>query len=56
MLPAEDEAVCLGPARIDPDMLRSFIRPADPATMVGFAVSRAVNSSRNESPDLIAPV
>ena len=56
MLPAEDEAVCLDPAHIDPDMLRSFFLPADPATMVAFAVCRAVNSSRNESPDLIAPV
>ena len=56
ILPAEDEAAWLDPAHTDPEMLRSFIRPADPANMVAFSVNRAVNSSRNESPDLIAPV
>jgi putative SOS response-associated peptidase YedK len=56
ILSAEDEAAWLDPSNTDPDMLRSFIRPADPANMVAFTVSRAVNSSRNESPDLIAPV
>ena len=56
ILAAEDETAWLNPANTDPEMLRSFIRPADPANMVALTVSRAVNSSRNESPDLIARV
>ena len=56
ILSAEDESSWLDPANNDPAMLRRFICPADPASMMAFTVSRAVNSSRNESPDLIAPV
>jgi putative SOS response-associated peptidase YedK len=56
ILSAEDEAAWLDPANNNPDLLQRFIRPADAANMMAFTVSRAVNSSRNESPDLIAPV
>jgi putative SOS response-associated peptidase YedK len=55
ILSAEDEAAWLDPANNNPDLLQRFIRPADAANMMAFTVSRAVNSSRNESPDLIAP-
>jgi putative SOS response-associated peptidase YedK len=55
ILSVEDEAAWLDPANTDPNMLKGFIHPADPENMVAFAVSRAVNSSRNESPDLIVP-
>lgn len=56
ILSAEDESSWLDPANNDPAMLRRFICPADPANMMAFTVSRAVNSSRSESPDLITPV
>lgn len=56
ILSVEDEAAWLDPHNTNPDMLKRFIRPANPENMMAFTVSRAVNSSRNESPDLIAPV
>lgn len=56
ILHPEDEAAWLDPHNNNPDMLKRFIRPADPENMMAFAVSRAVNSSRNESSDLISPV
>jgi putative SOS response-associated peptidase YedK len=49
-------AAWLDPANTNPDHLRTIIRSANPDGMVAFPVSRAVNSSKNESPELIVPV
>lgn len=56
ILDARDYSAWLDPGNSNLELLRTFIRPAEPEGMVAFPVSRAVNSSRNESPDLIVPV
>jgi putative SOS response-associated peptidase YedK len=56
ILSPDDVATWLDPTNTNPELLRTFIRPAEPSGMMAFPVSRAVNSSRNESPDLIVPV
>lgn len=56
ILSPDDAATWLDPANANLELLRTFIRPAEPSGTMAFPVSRAVNSSRNEFPDLIVPV
>ena len=56
ILSPDDEATWLDPENTNSELLKTYIRPAVPDGMMAFPVSRTVNSSRNESPDLIVPV
>lgn len=46
----------LDPALADPAELIPLLRPAAAASLEAWPVSRAVNSARNDSPELVAPV
>ena len=43
----------LDPARTDSDHLRELLRPAESEGMIAYPVSRAVNSSRTDSPTYV---
>ncbi len=55
LAPADHDA-WLDPSTTDPERLLAFLKPAPSEGMVAYPVSRAVNASKNESPDLIEPV
>lgn len=46
----------LDPEEHDPDVLTEFLVPSAAGTLVKFAVDTAVNSPRNDGPQLITPV
>lgn len=46
----------LDPTRSDPDDLRSLLVPAAPGRLEAYPVSTAVNSVRNNGPELVAPL
>ncbi|CAK0782070.1 Abasic site processing protein YoqW [Gammaproteobacteria bacterium] len=50
-----DYAAWLNPANTHTEMLHALLRPADATGMVAHPVSRAVNSSRSDSPSLVEP-
>ncbi len=55
ILRPEDEAKWLDPAATDPAALAQRLKPYPAELMVGYCVSRAVNSPVNDSPECIAP-
>ena len=55
ILDAADYGTWLDPSNEDKAALQSLLRPTDPAGWTAYAVSRAVNSPRNDSPVLLEP-
>jgi putative SOS response-associated peptidase YedK len=55
ILDAADCGTWLDPSNQDKAALQSLLRPTDPAGWNAYAVSRAVNSPRNDSPALLEP-
>ncbi len=55
ILDAADYGTWLDPSNEDKAALQSLLRPTDPAGWTAYAVSRAVNSPRNDSPALLEP-
>jgi putative SOS response-associated peptidase YedK len=53
---SRDAAEAWTNAETSPDELRSLLLPFDSDAMDSYIVDRAVNTPRNESPDLITPV
>ncbi len=56
LVPAEAWAIWLDPAPPDPGELTGLLVPAPDAVLDAYAVSRAVNSVRNDGPGLIEPL
>jgi putative SOS response-associated peptidase YedK len=56
ILQREDFAAWLDPANTDAEGLLALLKPADPAPLTLYPVSRQVNSPRNDSPELLEPV
>jgi len=56
ILPEQHHAAWLDPGNADVDALRRLLTPADTAGWTRHPVSRAVNSPRNDAPDLLMPV
>ena len=56
ILPRESEALWLDPDEQDSAMLSELLLPYDSNQMEAYEVSTLVNSPRNNSPELIAPV
>ena len=56
ILPEEAEAAWINLEIDSPDALKPFIRPFPAASLEAFEVSSAVNSARNEGPELIERV
>jgi putative SOS response-associated peptidase YedK len=56
ILPRESESLWLDPAEQDTAMLSELLLPYDSDQMEAYEVSTLVNSPRNDSPELIAPV
>ena len=56
ILPEEAEAAWINLEVDSADELKPFIRPFPAASMEAFEVSGAVNSARNEGPELVEPV
>lgn len=52
---ANDYAAWLDPSNTDANGLRALLRPAESADMIAYPVSRAVNSSRSDSPTFVEP-
>ncbi|WP_186407670.1 SOS response-associated peptidase [Candidatus Accumulibacter aalborgensis] len=52
---ANDYAAWLDPSNTDADGLRALLRPAESGDMIAYPVSRAVNSSRSDSPTFVQP-
>jgi putative SOS response-associated peptidase YedK len=55
MLMSEDYDRWLGPTTITED-LKAMLKPYDPAFMEAYAVSRAVNSVKNDTQECILPI
>ena len=55
MLLPEDYDTWLGPSK-SPDELRALLRPYDASLMEAYAVSRAVNSVKNDTEECIEPI
>ena len=51
-----DYAAWLDPSNSDADGLRALLRPAESGDMIAYPVSRAVDSSRGDSPTFVDPV
>lgn len=56
LVPAEAWAIWLDPALPDPGELNGLLVPAPDGALEAYAVSRAVNSVRNDGPGLIEPL
>jgi putative SOS response-associated peptidase YedK len=56
ILPEETEGFWLNPAIVDPSVLTAALRPFPAGSMNAREVSRAVNSVKNDGPDLIVGV
>lgn len=56
ILAPSDYAAWLDPANTNTEALRALLRPAEADGMIAYAVSRAVNSSRGDAPELVRPV
>lgn len=56
ILAGEDAAAWLHRENGDLAALRAMLRPADPGELEMHPVSRAVNSPRNDTPDLLTPL
>ena len=50
-----DYGTWLDPANTNVEILRGLLRPAESTGMIAYPVSRAVNSSRSDSPTLVVP-
>ena len=55
MLLPEDYDTWLGPSK-SPDELRALLRPYDASLMEAYAVSRVVNSVKNDTEECIEPI
>lgn len=53
ILESADYEAWLDPANADPERLRTLLRPAESQSLLAYPVGRAVNFSRNDTPDLI---
>ena len=56
ILPANDYDEWLDPANADTETLRAMLRPAECGDMIAYPVTRAVNSSRNDSSTFVERV
>ena len=56
ILPREAEAPWLDPALMDPRQLADFLQPYPAEQMTIFEISPAVNSPKNDNPQIIAPL
>ena len=56
ILDPDDERPWLDPTLTDPTLLTKLLKPFPAAKMAGYPVSPAVNSVKNDDPDLILPV
>ncbi|HXY43471.1 MAG TPA: SOS response-associated peptidase [Acidimicrobiales bacterium] len=56
ILPPEDWAVWLDPGRLDPRELNALLRPPPDGLLCSYPVSPAVNNTRSEGPELVAPL
>jgi hypothetical protein len=56
ILPADRWEPWLDPSVSDVDLLGSFLTPGAPGTLERYRVPELVNSVRNDSPELVAPV
>lgn len=56
ILRPEDEARWLDPTLHSAEMLQQMLCPFDPEQMTAYPVSQAVNSVKNDHPDLIQPL
>ena len=54
ILPRESERLWLDPGQQGTDTLKSLLAPYAAAEMEAYAVSRLVNSPKNDTPDVIA--
>jgi putative SOS response-associated peptidase YedK len=55
ILPAVDYEKWLDPGEQEPGMFQGLLRPYPASEMLSYAVSRAVNSPRNDSPQCVEP-
>ena len=56
VIPPESFAVWLDPDIHDPGKLSRLLRPFHPDEMTAYPVSKLVNSVKNDSPELLAPL
>jgi putative SOS response-associated peptidase YedK len=56
ILPSAAYEAWLDPTHARPERLRALLRPAESASLLAYPVGRPVNASRNEQPELIAPI
>ena len=56
VLPGEMLDAWLDPMMTDPESVRELIASVPPPVLNPYPVSKAVNSVRNNSPELLAPV
>jgi putative SOS response-associated peptidase YedK len=56
VIPPESFAVWLDPEIHDPGKLARLLRPFHPDEMTAYPVSTLVNSVKNDSPELLAPL
>lgn len=56
ILTKEEEKIWLDPKVHDPEVLGNLLKPCEPAMMEAYEVSDAVNSPKNNSPELIKKI